>query len=112
MEVNNDIETVEVSAAEYQAVIDFSIRLAEQNDLVLKSIKSLRNEMVAQAETITAIVGAFRDAVAGMQIVVNVPDQPAPVVNVEQPVKSARKVKMKIVRDRDGNITGVEGTEE
>jgi hypothetical protein len=91
IEVNNpdEQETVEVPLAEYEAVKVLAAGIAEQNALMLKSIDALRGEMVAQAETQTTNMGAFLDAFkemfSGMNITVNVPEQPAPVVNFSAP---------------------------
>lgn len=89
VEIKNDEDTVEVSAGEYKAVLEFSKAIADQNALVLKSLDALRGEMVAQAETLTALFGTFKDALAGMNIIVNVPESPAPTVNVTIPDQPA-----------------------
>lgn len=123
---NDDGETVEVSTAEYEAIIGFSAKLAEQNMLVLESQKLLRDEMVAQAENLAAMFASLVDAIRAIQIVNNievppvpapvvnmqVPQQPAPDVTVEIPPEKKRKVKLDVRRNANGAITGVEGTAE
>ena len=112
VQINNDEDTLEVSAAEYKAVIDFSARIAEQNRLILDGLKSLRDVIATLAEQQTATSAGMVEAIKAIKIAVNVPEQSAPVVNVEQPDRPARKVTAAVRRDRDGNITGIDLLEE
>lgn len=122
----NEPETIEVSLAEYEAVKALAAGIADQNAaiqqqntvtqeavkslteqsaMVLKSLDALRGEMVEQAETLTAIFGTFKDALAGMNIIVNVPEQPAPVVQVTVPEQPAPIVTFTAPEEKKRKVT-------
>lgn len=105
-EVINDPDTVQVSAAEYKAVIEFSVKLAEQNAVTMKRIDALHAEMVSMAETQTATMGAFLDSFKSLidGIKINVPDQPAPVVNVAVEMPKIARTVQKVRRSETGDI--------
>jgi hypothetical protein len=117
---NEDTETIEVSAAEYEAIVGFSTKIAEQNALVLASVKSVGEQMVANAENTAAMFASLVDAIRDIQI--NISNQapaplviPAPVVNVDAPVTvkpapdKKKKVSVTVKRDREGRISGADG---
>lgn len=118
---NDDVETVELSTAEYEAIVGFSAKIAEQNALVLQSIETLRSEMVANAENMAAMFASLVDAIRGIQVnvnpqfdtpapVINIPPGPAPKVTVQTPPETPKKVNVKFNRDRDGRISSASGT--
>ena|SRR3990172_1290906 len=120
--INRTEEVVEIPLAEYEAIKAVAAGIADQNTLVLDGIKAM-SEAIALMEA--AITSAIKEAIAGLSIVVNVPEQPAPVVNfsipemsvppaqvtVKMPPEKEKKISMKIKRDRNGAIEGIEGTE-
>lgn len=113
---NEENDDVTISREELEIVMKFAAIYTEQNALVLDAIKALRDEMVAQGENLTAVFAAFRDAIADLNITVNVPDMPPPVVNIPEIIVPAAKItmpkpkleKQKIKRDRDGLIVSTE----
>lgn len=130
VQINTDEETVEIPLAEYKAVMEFSIAIGEQNSTVLDSIQALVAAQIQQGENLVAIFASLRDAIAGLQITVNVPEQPpaqitvnvpeqaAAVVNLDpnitlkMPPEKKRKITATVKRDKNGAISGIEGTTE
>jgi len=99
--------------------------IAEQNALVLNGIKAMTDAVILQAAQMADAFTKLGDALASFNIVVNVPEQPAPIINftipemnippaqvtVKMPPEKDKKISMKIKRDRNGAIEGIEGTE-
>jgi hypothetical protein len=120
VQINNEEDTVEIPLAEYEAIKAVAAGIAEQNRLVLDAIKSM-TDAVAQLES--GIAEAVQAAIAGLVINVNVPEQPAPVVNVQVPQQAApnvtiqeaadgpKVISLKVKRDKNGAVAGIEGTE-
>jgi hypothetical protein len=118
IQINDEEEMVEVRAAEVDAMTAIALGISEQNALVLNSIKALSDTMIAQGENLVATFAALRDALAGLSIVVNVPQQPAPIVNMPEitlkpsdlkvTMPKAKKEVQKIKRNRDGLIESTE----
>lgn len=97
IQINNpDEEIVEIPVAEYEAMTALAVKIAEQNALVLKSMDTLRGEMVAQAETLTATFASLVDAIKAIKIDVNIPEQSAPVVNMPAPVIEVKPAAVKL----------------
>ncbi len=103
---NDDSETVEISTAEYEAIIGFSAKIAEQNALVLGSNAATQDAIKAMTTALADVKGAIADAVSaavsGLTITVNVPEQPAPqitvqpaAVNIEMPKPKSEKQTIK-----------------
>ena len=104
------------AAAELDEVKMFGVKIAEQNALVLDAVKVSTEANAATQEAIKAMTMALADvkgviadavtaAVAGLNITVNVPEQPAPVVNVTMPEQApAGKKKFKLTPKRDKGI--------
>ena len=107
-----------ISKDELETVMRFAAVHAEQNALVLDSMKTLREEMVAAAENQAAMFASLVDAMRSIQIVVNMPNQPAPVVNMPEIVIPPAEVKVTmpkpktekqtVKRNRDGLIESTE----
>ena len=110
IQINDENEIA--AQAELEAVKMISARIAEQNTAVLSAIKAMTEEIIAQAEHQTAAFASLVDAIKAVQISVKVPEQPAPVVNVEQPPASKRKTKATIRKNKDGDIVGFDLVEE
>jgi len=112
------------AAAELDAVKMFGVKIAEQNALVLDAVKATTEANTATQEAIKAMTAALADvkgviadavtaAVAGLNITVNVPEQPAPVVNVTMPEQVAGKKKFKLTPKRDkGVVVSYDGSVE
>lgn len=119
VQINNpdEQETVEVALSEYEAVKVLASRIAEQNTLVQQqntalqeavkalaihtteqnaSIQqqntSLQEAVKALTENVITIASTLKELAQGMNIIVNVPEQPAPVVNVQVPEQPAPNV--------------------
>jgi hypothetical protein len=113
---NEENDEVVISRDELETVMKFAATYAEQNSIVLGGMDALRSEMVAQAENLAAMFASLVDAIAAIQIVVNVPQQPAPVVNIPEivvpPVKltmpKPKLEKQTVKRNRDGLIESTE----
>jgi hypothetical protein len=113
VQINNDDDVIEISSAEFKAVTDFAVKMAEQNALVLDSIKALTVAMREQGESIVALAATFKDAVQGLKVEVNVPEQAAPVVSMPAPVievkPAALKLTMPKIKRTKEKITRREG---
>lgn len=132
----NETEMIEVPLSEYEAVKALAAGVAEQNAAVQQqnaitqaAVKALGEQVLTAAKENKAVMETFtaaiRDALAGLQIVINVPEQPAPVINIPAPVVNIapaevtvkaspdkkKKVSMTMKRQSDGSYK-VEGTEE
>ena len=120
--INRTEEVVEIPLAEYEAIKAVAAGIADQNSLVLDAIKSMTDAIALMD---AAITNAVREAIAGINVVVNVPEQPAPIVNfsmpemnmppaqvtVKMPPEKEKKISMKLIRDRNDRVSGIEGTE-
>ena len=94
-------DTIEVPASEYEAMKAVAAGIAEQNALVLDAIKSMADN-----------IGALKETLAGMNIVVNMPEQqpiviPAPTVynEVNVPQQPAPNVIIQEQPDKIQTIT-------
>lgn len=115
----DDERTVEISVSEFNTIKAVASGIADQNKLVLDAIKAALEQNAQLAEAFIKL----SETLAGLNIIVNVPEQPAPVVNfsmpemppaqvtVKMPPETEKKISMKIKRNRDGAIEGIEGTE-
>lgn len=83
----------------------------KQNTAVLESIKSMQAALIQQGENMVAAMGAFLDAAKDIQITVNVPDQPAPVVNVSTPKEEKKTYKAVMIRNADGDVVDLQVSE-
>jgi hypothetical protein len=111
-------DEVVISRDELETVMKFAATYAEQNAVVLDGLKTLRDEMIAQAENLTATFASLVDAISNIQVVVNLPEQPPPVVNVPEITVQPADVKVNmpkpkrevqtIKRNRDGLIESTE----
>jgi hypothetical protein len=102
---NDDEETVEIPLTEYKAVMEFSVAISEQNSTIMDAIRALITAQQVQAENLTATFAALRDAIANVQIVVNVPEQPAPVVSVSVPEQLPAQVTVKTPPEKERTAT-------
>lgn len=118
IQINDEDEMVEVRAAEVDAMTAIALGISEQNALVLDALKSLSDTMIAQGENLVATFAALRDALASMNITVNIPEQPAPVINMPEinlkpsdlkvTMPKPKKELQKVNRNKDGLITSTE----
>jgi hypothetical protein len=115
IEINDEPETIEISLAEYEALSTLALRIGEQNTLVLDGIKALRDEMVAQAENLTATFASLVDAIGAMQInvttpapIVNLPEIIIPPAEVRVTMPKPKMEKQTVKRNRDGLIESTE----
>lgn len=113
-----DNETVGMT--EEDAIKLVALRIAEQNKLVLDSIKMLGDATLQIADAFVKLT----ESLAALNIVINVPEQPAPViqvnvpemtmpapkVTVNAPEEGERSIDLKMTKDNKGNWT-VKGTE-
>jgi len=83
MAVHNDSDTVEISIREYQDFLNIGAKLEAQQTLALEQDKEQRKAIKALTENITSMTATVREVLDALHIVVNVPQQPAPTVNVE-----------------------------
>lgn len=117
---NTDEDTVEIPIGEYEAVLKFSASIAEQNSTVLAAlagIVGISRDVLEQIKTLAA-----RETIIVPPAMVTVESAkanlPAPVVNmtpdvtVNVPAEGPRKIKLTVKRDRNGLISGMEGTVE
>lgn len=110
IQVNNeDVDTIEVSSQEYEAIIAWSKGIAEQNALFMSGIKSV-SEQIAETYNVNAqfIADLLRQMLGELHIVVQVPEQPPAVINL--PEERKKKVTIKFSHDPDGRIKSAEGT--
>ena len=127
VQINNESdEMVEISAAEYKAVMEFSVAISEQNAATeaqniatQQSVQALTEALRIQGENQAAMFAALVDAIRAINITVNVPEMPAPVVNmpapkvtVQTPAEKKRTGKVKFTRNNNGAITGADITTE
>ena len=115
---NIEEETFEITEAEFEMFKSMTITIQEQNAVIQDGMAALAAAIMAQQESLVATFASFRDAIAGLNITVNVPKQPAPVVSVTMPEHAAPtvnvaapkgKVEFTIKRDRtSGHMTGGE----
>lgn len=113
---NIEEETFEITAAEFEMFKSMTITIQEQNAVMQDSMAAQAMALQAMGENLVATFASLRDAIAGLQITVNVPQQPAPVVTVNVPEQSAPIVnveaqkggKVTFTRNMNGLITGGE----
>lgn len=75
-------ERVEIPLSEYETLKTLGPKIAQQNALVLDAIKTL-------TDNVGTLAVSLKELLQGMNIVVNVPEQPAPVVNFMAPEQAA-----------------------
>lgn len=113
-------ETVEMSESEYKAVLEFSVAIADQNAATEAQNIATQQAIIQLADCVSQMAAALQS----LNIVVNVPPQPAPIVNVSVPEQAAPVVnvkpaaekkktgKVKFTRNNNGAITGADITTE
>lgn len=118
--------TIEITEAELELFKSVTISITEQNAAMQDNMQALAAAMIAQGENLVATFAALRDAIAGLNITINVPEQasaqpqitvqvpeqPAPVVNLKLPADKKKKITVDIKRDKNGAISGAAGTVE
>lgn len=84
VEINNpdEQETIEVSLSEYEAVKVLAAGIAEQNTAIQQQNAVTQEAVKTLADSISTLAASFKELMQGMNIVVNVPEQPAPVVHI------------------------------
>lgn len=92
-------DVIEVPVSEYEALLSFGTKLAEQNALVLRQDAENQAAIKTLTDEVSRLVSAMRDFLQDVQVVVNVPEQPA--------TKSRR---YNVIRER-GVIVGLEEAE-
>lgn len=117
VQITNEEETIEVSRSDFEALKAIAPAIAEQiaanaqqNIATQEAVKAMTT---ALADVKGAIVDAVTAAVAGLNITVNVPEQPAPVVNFnvpEAPPAGKKKFKLTPKRDNKGVTTSYDGS--
>ena len=117
--IRQTTEFVEIPLAEYEAIKVLAAGIADQNQTVLTALKALVDETATQRATVTGALKQMAEALSALNITVNVPEQPAPVVSVTpninvQPAdvkvnvpKPKREVQA-VQRNADGLITSTE----
>jgi len=109
VQITNEEETIEVARADFEmlkaiapAIAEQIAANAQQNIATQEAVKAMT---AALADVKGVIADAVTAAVAGLNITVNVPEQPAPVVNVTMPEQApAGKKKFKLTPKRDKGI--------
>lgn len=89
-------DTVEIPVSEYEFIKSIAGGIAKQNALVQQQNAATQEAIKSLAERIVEMTEELKQAIAGMNIVVNVPEQPAPVVNFTAPQQPPAAVTVNI----------------
>ncbi len=116
VQITNEEETIEITRADFEALKAIAPAIAEQNTRVLEANAATQEAVKAMTAALVDVKGAIVDAVtaavAGLNITVNVPEQPAPIVNFnvpEAPPAGKKKFKLTPKRDNRGVTTSYDG---
>ena len=108
-------EVIEVYTSELNLMVELSAKIAAGNLQAVAAMKELADALKSYQKGATKRDEAFKAAVEGLTITntINVPEQPAPVINVmpsEVIIKEAPEVERRktltITRDAQGRING------